>query len=259
MDNTFGAIQETALITVAIRASESARPKPRIVDKKAQELIDHLGVDVSRFDKFLSHEGVVARTIMFRDRLNTLLHQYPDAVVINLGCGFDDKFSQVDNGRIRWFDVDLPDQIAMRRHIFSDSDRCVMLSGSALSSDWIAHIPQNQHVIVVMEGVLQYFSKEQVQTCLRLLCDHFERGYLLGELHSPFLSKHGRKHDTVRYTNAHFGWGTKSGEELIALEPRMTLLSEVSLNEEMKKHTVRGRLFALVGKHLNNRVVLFEW
>lgn len=103
MDNTFGAIQETALITVAIRASESARPKPRIVDKKAQELIDHLGVDVSRFDKFLSHEGVVARTIMFRDRLNTLLHQYPDAVVINLGCGFDDKFSQVDNGRIRWF------------------------------------------------------------------------------------------------------------------------------------------------------------
>jgi len=87
----FGDVQETALITLAIRASETAREKPRIVDMKAKEIIDSLGVDVSKFDPFLSHEGVVARTILFRNTLKDLLRQYPDAVCINLGCGFDDK------------------------------------------------------------------------------------------------------------------------------------------------------------------------
>ena len=113
MDLQFGDIQETALITLAIRASETSRPNARIRDPKAKEIIDALGVDVSKFDPFLSHEGVVARTIIFREELKRLLKLYPDAVCINLGCGFDDKFSQVDNGRLTWFDVDLPDQIIM--------------------------------------------------------------------------------------------------------------------------------------------------
>ena len=94
MDLQFGDIQETALITLAIRASETARPNARIRDQKAKEIIDTLGVDVSKFDPFMSHEGVVARTIMYRDQLKELISKYPDAVCINLGCGFDDKISQ---------------------------------------------------------------------------------------------------------------------------------------------------------------------
>ena len=73
MDITFGDIQETALIPLAIKASETARPNPRIRDEKAKAIIDALGVDVSKYDPFLSHEGVVARTIMFRDTLKGLL------------------------------------------------------------------------------------------------------------------------------------------------------------------------------------------
>ena len=73
MELQFGDIQETALITLAIRASETARPNARIRDQKAKEIIDTLGVDVSRFDSFMSHEGVVARTIMYRDQLKELI------------------------------------------------------------------------------------------------------------------------------------------------------------------------------------------
>ena len=134
MDLQFGDIQETALVTLAIRASETARPNPRIVDKKAKEIIDTLGVDVSKYDPFLSHEGVVARTIMFANALRGLITQYPDAICVNLGCGFDDKFSQVDNGRIEWYDVDLPDQTAVRRKVFEDRPRCTMLDGDALDT-----------------------------------------------------------------------------------------------------------------------------
>lgn len=259
MNLKFGDIQETALIPLAIKASETARPNARIKDLKAKEIIDALGVDVSKFDPFLSHEGVVARTILYREQLKELLNKYPDAVCINLGCGFDDKFSQVDNGSVRWFDVDLPDQIAVRRKVYEDRERCVMLEGNALNGDWTRSIPKADVVIVVMEGVLEYFSKEQVKTCLNMLCDSFPHGYLLAELHSPFLEKNSKHHDAVKNTNATFGWGTKSGREYLALEPRMTLVSETSYNEEMKKYTIRGKLFAIIGKNLNNRLAVFKW
>ena len=142
MNLQFGDIQETALIPLAIKASETARPNARIKDLKAKEIIDSLGVDVSKFDPFLSHEGVVARTILYREQLKELLNKYPDAVCINLGCGFDDKFSQVDNGSVRWFDVDLPDQIDVRRKVYEDRERCAMLEGNALNGDWTRSIPK---------------------------------------------------------------------------------------------------------------------
>lgn len=255
----FGDVQETALIPLAIKASETVRPNARIRDEKAKAIIDALGVDVSKYDPFLSHEGVVARTIMFRKELKRLISVYPDAVCINLGCGFDDKYSQVDNGRITWFDVDLPDQIAVRRKVYEDRKRCKMLDGSALDNAWTANIPKASMYIIVMEGVLEYFSKEQVKTCLNMLCDSFEHGYLLAELHSPFLEKNGKHHDAVKHTNATFGWGTESGEEYLGLENRMKLVSETSYNDEMKKYTIRGKLFAIIGKKINNRLAVFSW
>lgn len=259
MELTFGDVQETALIPLAIKASETARSNARIIDLKAKEIIDALGVDVSKYDPFLSHEGVVARTILYRNELKRLISKYPDALCINLGCGFDDKFLQVDNGKITWFDVDLPDQIEKRRKVYSDRDRCTMLDGSALDGEWTRKLPKRDMTIVVMEGVLEYFSKDQVKTCINMLCDSFEHGYLLAELHSPFLEKNGSHHDAVKHTNATFGWGTKSGREYLDLEPRMSLVSETSYNEEMKKYSLRGKLFAIVGKNINNRLAVFKW
>ena len=92
---------------------------------------------------------------------------------------FGDKFSRVDNGRLQWFDVDLPDQIAVRRKVYEDRDRCVMLDGDALNGDWTKHLPASDMYIIAMEGVLEYFSKEHVKTCLNMLCDCFPHGYLL--------------------------------------------------------------------------------
>ena len=64
MQLQIGDIQETALVTLAIRANETDRPNARIKDYKAKEIIETLGVDVRKYDPFMSHVGVVARTIM---------------------------------------------------------------------------------------------------------------------------------------------------------------------------------------------------
>ena len=75
----------------------------------------------------------------------------------------------------------------------------------------------------------------------------------------PVLGRHTKQHDAVKYTNAQFKWGTKSGKEYLDLEPRMSLVSERSYNEEMKKYSVRAKLFALFLPHLNNRLAVYRW
>ncbi|WP_234966791.1 hypothetical protein [Olsenella urininfantis] len=153
---------------------------------------------MSKYDPFLSQEGVVARTIMFAD---------------------------------------------------------------ALDGAWTAALLRDRSAsIVVMEGVLEYFTKDQTAACLHMLCDSFEHGYLVAEMNSMFIVKHSKQHDAIKNTNATFKWGTESGAEFVELEPRMELLSERSYNEEMRKHTLRGRLFATtVGKNVNNRIAVFRW
>ena len=125
-----GDVLETALIPLAIRANETERKMARIHDDKAVEIIRELDVDTEKLNRFFSHEGVIARTILFDETVKKLLRKYLDAVCINIGCGLDDRFSRVDNGKIRWFNVDLPDSIEMRKKFFYETEREHMLAAN---------------------------------------------------------------------------------------------------------------------------------
>ncbi|MCM1268714.1 MAG: class I SAM-dependent methyltransferase [Bacteroidales bacterium] len=258
MDLQLGDVQETALIPLAVRANETKRKNARIHDEKAVEIIETLKVDTKDIDKFFSHEGVVARTIMFDRTLKKLLEKYPNAVCVNIGCGLDDRFSRVDNGKIRWFNVDLPDSIEVRRKVFAETEREHMLAGNILKNDWIRDIPKADMVIVIAEGLLMYFSKEQVRTILNNLTDSFGCGFLLAELMHPKMMKE-KAHDTVKHTNAKFGWGTETGKDLLELNPNMELIRENSFWDEMKKYTLVGKIGSVAAKDLNNRLAVYRW
>ena len=80
----------------------------------------------------------------FLDRqLKEIIKKHPDTVVVNVGAGFDDRFSRMDNGRILWFDLDLPDAIAARRKAFPERDRVTMIAGSALEKDWCEQVKES--------------------------------------------------------------------------------------------------------------------
>ncbi len=45
------------------------------------------------------------------------IKEQPHASVVNLGAGLDTEFYRIDNGTIRWYDLDLPDVIEIRKQI----------------------------------------------------------------------------------------------------------------------------------------------
>ena len=264
MELELGDVQTTALIPLAIKASETLRPNARIKDEKAVEIINVLHIDTKPYDKFLSHEGVVARTIMLDRQLKEIIAKAPDTVVINMGAGFDNRFSRVDNGQIWWFDLDLPDSIAARKKAFSEQERVTMLAGNVLEADWC---PAVQKVLVgrqskpvfIAEGLFMYFTLEQIRTLLNVLKDNFSTGILIAEQNSKLMQKNEKHHDTVSNTKAHFRSGTDTAQEIVDLTDGIRLIEEHSFNEEMKKYSIRGKLFAWLLPNMNDRWATFEW
>ena len=253
-----GDVQETALIPLAIRANETERKTARIHDDKAVEIIRELAVDTEKLDQFFSHEGVIARTILFDETVKKLLWKYPDAVCINIGCGLDDRFTRVDNGKIQWFNVDLADLIEIRKKFFHETEREHMLAADILKPNWADGILKSDMAIVIAEGLLMYFSREQVKTLLNSLTGSFDRGFLLAELMHPKMMNE-KRHDTVKNTNAKFGWGTVTGRDLLPLDAKLTLINERSFWEEMKKYSLIGKIGSVIAGKLNNRLAVYRW
>lgn len=265
MELKSGDVQTTALIPLAIKANETQRKNARIRDRKAVEIIRALNIDTKQYDKFMSHEGVVARTIMLDRQLKSIIKKAPDTVIVNVGAGFDDHFTRVDNGRIMWFDLDLPDAIAARRKAFSERERVTMIAGNALESDWCGQVRdaikgRKSKPVFIAEGLFMYLTLEQIRTFLEILKTYFpEGGILIAEQNCKLMQKNEKHHDTVKNTNAHFVSGTDSGQEIADLADGFELVEEHSFNEEMKKYTVRAKLFALLLPKMNNRWATFRW
>lgn len=256
---TLKGVQETMLIPLAIKASETKRPHARIHDFKAVEIIEKLNLDTSKYDKFMSHEGVVARTILFDEATKGYLKKYPQSVCISIGCGFDARFSRVDNGTLTWYDLDLPEVICARKQFFPEHERVHLIAKSALDASWPQEIKKGDKTIILIEGVLMYFKEEEVKQLLQIIKDNFHDVIILAELMPPLPAKSSKMHDTVKSTEATFKWGVKSGKEVEKLCHGLTLVDEKSFNCEMKKHSLRGRLFAStpVIRNFNDRLAVF--
>ena len=95
-----GDVQETALIPLSSRATETLRKNPRVRAPKAVQVISELGIATKKYDKIFTHECVIARTIMFDNAVKYFVERYPNALCLNIGCGLDDRFNRVDNGHI---------------------------------------------------------------------------------------------------------------------------------------------------------------
>ena len=264
MTISLGDVETTALIPVAIKANETQRKNPRVKDEIAVEMIKTLGIDSSPFDKFLSHEGVIARTVMLDRMVRDFIAKNPSAVIVNLGAGFDNRFSRVDNGSIFWFDLDLPDSIEVRKKVFPKLEREKMISGSVLEDSWCQPLQteiakRNAPVLFLAEGLFMYLTFEEIKKLLSVIKTNFPGGTLIAEQNNPLMVKNQKYHDTVKNTSAVFKSGTWSGQEIADLCEGIRFVEEHSFNEEMKKHSFRGWLFAKLLPKMNDRWAIFEF
>ena len=104
-------------------------------------MLARLDYPFERFD--LPYRGLAARLHAQRVRtvdaaLRRVLSVVPDAAVVALGEGFETQFWRVDDGRLRWLTLDLPEVVAVRLEVLPDGPRNRTLAGSAVDPEWTA-------------------------------------------------------------------------------------------------------------------------
>jgi len=184
---TLAGIPATLLIPLWARAHETQSSSPLIKDFDAVEILKQYDIDLSSLeqqtplDKESTLVSVAVRTALFDQELNSFLSQYPDSVVLNLGCGLDARSYRLDNQKATWFDVDLPNIIAIRQGYFSETERHKMIATSILDSNWL---PQTnvKTVLIIAEGTLIYFEPNQVEQLLVRLVNQYPTARFLFDI-----------------------------------------------------------------------------
>ena len=130
-------VPETMLQTLFARAAHSQKKGHRFYDGKAIEMVQQLDYDFSKAEKDTAmSSGVIARTILLDRMVGDFIRNNPDAVVVNLACGLDTRVYRLDNGRIRWYNLDLPEVIHIRRRFFKEQGRISTIAKSATDKRW---------------------------------------------------------------------------------------------------------------------------
>ncbi len=228
-------VAETLLITLYIRAMESQRPDALIKDEKAVALVTQLDYDFSRIKQIKIDEEdkvtLILRNLEFDRYTRDFLARHPEAVVVHIGCGLDSRFERVDNGRVEWYDLDLPEIIELRRKfIGGERERYHLLGCSVFESGWLNTVSKHrQHPFLFFaEGVFMYFEEAHVKSLVLMLRDRFPGAELIFDAFSPFLVRANNLRFRISHSkiSARYHWGLKCGKDLESWGDGIYLLDE---------------------------------
>lgn len=255
---TLSGVPETMLQTVYARARESAT-RGAITDKKAEEIIGKLHYDFSLAEKDTAmRSGVIARTIVLDKLVNAFLAAHPGAIVVNIACGLDTRCYRMA-GFSHWYNLDLPETIAVRKKLLPESGAISQIALSAMD-DWGGQIAESgAPALIVIEGLTMYLTQADVQRIFAVIARRFSRATVLVETMNPMVVKRF-KEKSIEGSHAKFTWGVKDGRALASLLPGFRFVEEHGLTEGMAVfvpiYKVLDKLPAV--RSISNRIVVLE-
>ena len=251
-------VPETMLQTIYARAKES-RGRGAIHDVKAEEIIGKLDYDFSLADKDTAmRSGVIARTIVLDRLTKAWLVSHPGAVVVNIACGLDTRCYRM-SGYAHWYNLDLPETMAVREKLLPESGTISQIAMSAME-DWGSEISeQNVPVLIVIEGLTMYLSERNIQRIFTVISSRFSNATVFVETMNPAIVRHF-KEKSIDASNAKFNWGIKNGKTLAELLPDFRFVEEHSLTEGMAAfapvYKLLDRLPAV--RNISNKIIVVE-
>jgi methyltransferase (TIGR00027 family) len=224
----WGSVEWTNLVTLYLRAYESRSRKPILGDRSAAAAVDRIDYDFKRIHRNALPASnqylVVLRAKQIDDWCADFLQRHPDAVVAHLGCGLDGRAFRLElPPSARWFDIDQPTVIELRRRLYDDTERYQMIGCSVTDPQWLQRIPAGHPTLIVAEGLLMYLTEGDVRQLLARLTDRFDSGEMLFDTLSalaPRLSK--------VLTRGIVTWGINDARELESWNPALRLVERAS-------------------------------
>lgn len=229
-------VSETLLMTLYVRARESQRPNGMIHDEEAVEMVNRIAGDFSRL-RMQRHDeiAVIMRMKKFDSHVRNFLQRNPDGAAVHIGCGLDTRFERVDNGRVEWFDLDMPEVMALRQKLINnENERYHALAASVFEDRWLQEASRYKPrpFMFLAEGVFPYFEETQIKSLFLKLRDHFPGSELVCDAHTPFVIWADNMHLALAGVKARLHWKLKNPRDVEGWGDGICLLDEWNYFEE---------------------------
>ena len=230
VDVHLGDVQKTLLLPLWGRAEESRKPKPLLVDEAAVKIMAEVAFDFSPLARdidALTQLGWVRRSLLYDRVVRDFLRLHPEGTIVNIGCGLDTTFERTDNGRLRWYDLDLPDVIALRRRFVEETERRRFVAASFLEDDWLDLIEVSGNVLFMAAGVFYYFEEPEIKAFIVRLADRYPGSEIVFDASSPVGVKICNKRVVDRSgldERSHLVWGLRRTDDIASWDPRIRIL-----------------------------------
>ena len=235
---TLDCVEQTLLIPLAARVlARRLFPDQSFADPAAEAIAAHLACDLTPFEADRDMLwGLIERSLILDQLLRDFLNHHPEAQVLSLGSGLSTQFERVDNGRLHWIDVDLPEVAELRRTLFAPHPRRQLVSASVTQAGWTS-ILGNLHgpTFVLAEGLLMYLEPAQVFQLAQDLAE-VQRGgpaELAYDYYCAQMVGHAWLSASLRQLGAEFRWGLACPEELSLGEPRWDVIGTYPVMERL--------------------------
>ena len=195
-DIRIDAVSETLFLPIYALALESRRHDPIMVDEDTVELTQRLNEYFADSDRRIFRRlakgklpSTLLTTVSMRIRrfdryAKEFLEQEPHGVVVNLGCGLDDRRRRVDNGLVRWYDLDLPEVIELRRRFLPETERMRFIASSVLDFTWLDQLSDEPgpKFLFLAEGLFMYLPPDGVRSLVTKLAERCPGAQLVAEV-----------------------------------------------------------------------------
>lgn len=257
-EKALSGVPETMLQTVYARAKET-KTRGAIRDAKAVEIVEQLNYDFHLADRDAAmHSGVIARTIVLDHLVKDFLSRNQGATVVNIACGLDTRCYRME-GYSHWYNLDLPETIAVRRRLLPEEGKISQIAMSAME-DWGNLIEKTDApALVIIEGLTMYLTEADVKRIFRVIARRFPKVTVFVETMNPAMAKRF-KEKSIQGSKAKFTWGIKNGRALAALLPDFRYVEDHCLTEGMAAFVPVYKLLDKVGliRNISNRIVVLE-
>lgn len=225
-----GNVQKTLLLPLWGRAVETRKSRPLLVDNTAVKVMEKVDYDFSTIAagiSSLTQMAWIMRSRYVDQTIHDFLQTHPSGTIVNIGCGLDTTFERVDNGSLRWYDLDLPDVINLRRQFIPESDRRTYIAASFLETDWLDQIKVTDGVLFIAAGVLYYFQKDDVRSFFIRLADKFSGSGILFDASSKAGVKLANQMVIKRGgldAKSYLVWGLEQADDLETWDSRLKVM-----------------------------------
>ncbi|WP_319562924.1 class I SAM-dependent methyltransferase [Marispirochaeta sp.] len=213
-------VEKTMLLPLWGRYSESIKEHGLLHDSACVRIVESLGIDFSRVSSEqlnMSRLAWVARALNVDREMRGITEKGGVLTVLNLGCGLDTAFDGFASDSVRWYDIDLPGVIALKKRLFKESDRYRLVPGSVLDESTYRKIEIKGRPVVMAVGLLYYFNADEVTQLLEIIVRRFGQAEMILEYCSARGLEMGNRLVLKNRSDSIMKWSIESADALYAL------------------------------------------